>query len=449
MAVTATTLSYYRAIVLNTHYAVLPRQRREPVEYEGIPPELWLHVFSFLKDDKLDLTSLTMVSKSFAALAQPFLFQHIVIRPACGQHPTSGRLTCSRDCLERITERMQFGTQERIVHAVTAVEFSPTINYARRESNSTEVVVVADMIIRMLLLFPHLRSFRCAHLVLQPRHLYIISGMANLRSFHATNCHLSDQIYDYTHESLVEEFTMVWQGNTADLLGVTLSLHSHRRWFSFVRLSHLRTLNLAPLDTFLNQMLTDIVDRGIQFHALRSLSLPWMAIQSESFVPLLERVPFLRELRFTVRPSHRTITITHPLPRHVLRSLSVLEAPDHALPFLLESRSLRELSCTTARDGGSLPTDIIAAFDALPPGTFRELEKLTLDMKCLSDELLDCLTRKTPHLTALSIDVRGMAWGPTPGSLGSHTTEVKRLLFGPVTMRELTLRIPPLHCRAL
>ena len=155
-------------------------------------------------------------------------------------------------------------------------------------------------------------------------------------------------------------------------------------------------------------MLTDIVDRGVQFRALRSLSLPWMATQCESFAPLLERAPFLRELRFTVRPSHRTITTTHPLPWHVLRSLFVLETHDHALPFLLESRSLRELSCNTVRDGGSLPTDIIAAFDALPPGTFRELEKLTLDMKCLSDELLDHLTRTIPHLTVLSIDVRGM-----------------------------------------
>ena len=423
---TATTFSYYRAIVLKARYPARPRQKREPIEYEGIPPELWLHIFSFLGDDKLDLTNLTMVSKSFADLAQPLLFQHIVIHPACGQHPTSGRLTCRRDCLEQITARMQFGTQERIACAVTTIEFSPTIDYARRESNSTEVAIVADMIIRMLPLFPRLRSFRCAHLVLQPQHLYTISGMANLRSFHTTNCHLSDQFYDRAHETPVEEFTMIWHGNTADLLGVTLSFHSHQRWFSFMHLDHLRTLNFSPLDAFLNQMLADIVDRGIQFHALRSLSLPWMAIQSESFVPLLERAPFLQELCFTVRPSHRTIIMTHPLPRHVLRNLSVLEAPDHALPFLLESRSLRELSCTTVRDSGSLPSDIIAAFDALLPGTFWKLEKLALDMKRLSDKLLDCLTRTIPHLTALSVDVRGMAWGPTPGSLGSHTTEVRR-----------------------
>jgi len=445
---TATTSSYYRAIVLKARYAVRPRQKREPSEYEGIPPELWHHVFSFLKDDKLDLTSLTRVSKSFAALAQPLLFQHIVIRPLCSQHPTSGRLTCRVDCVERVTERMRFGTQERIAHAVTTIEFSPTINYARRDSSNAEVAAVADMVIRMLPLFPRLRSFRCAHLILQPHHLDTISGIANIRSFHATNCHMSDNFHDHIHESPMEEFTMAWQGNTSDLLGATLSPHSHQRWCSFTHPDHLRTLNLAPLDAFLDRMLADIVDRNMQFHALRSLSLPWMAVQSDSFVPLLERTPFLQELRFTVRPSHRTIAMARPLPRHVLRNLSVLEAPDSALPFLLSSKSIQELSCSAVRDGGSPPTDIIAVFDALPPGSLWELERLSLDMKCLSDELWDCLVRTTPHVTTLSVDIRGMAWGPTAGSLGSHTTEVWLDPFHSGMRELMPTRFPPSveHC---
>ena len=99
------------------------------------------------------------------------------------------------------------------------------------------------------------------------------------------------------------------------------------------------------------------------------------------------------------------------------------------------------------RDSGSLPTDIIAVFDALPSGTLWGLGKLSLDMKCLLDELLGCLMKTTPHLTALSVDTRGMAWGPTPGSLESHTIGVRRLLllllFGPST-HELTPRISPL-----
>ena len=406
------------------HTAAPTRDKREPVEYEGVPPELWHLIFSFLEGDRLDLASLTMVSKSFATLAQPLLFRQIAIRPVCGQHPTSGRLTCRRDCLERITGRIQFSAQDRIAHAVTTIDFSPKVNCARRESDIAEIAVVADVIIRTLPLFPRLTSFRCAHLILHPQHLSAIFGITILRSFHATNCHLSDQFIDDAYESPVEEFAMGWQGNTADLLGVALSPRSHQRWFSFIHPDRLRTLKLAPLDPFLDRMLGDLVDRGIRFHAIRSLTLPWMAVRSESFVPLLERAPFLHELCFTVRPSHRAITMVHPLPQHVLRNLSVLEAPDHALPLFLESKSLRELSCTTMRDGGSLPSDIITVFDALPPGTFLELEKLTLDIKCLSDDLLDCLRRATPHLTTLSVDVRGMAWGPTPGSLTSHTTEV-------------------------
>ena len=102
---------------------------------------------------------MTTVSKSFATLAQPLFFRQIAIRPVCGQHPTSGRLTCRRDRLERITERIQFSAQDRIAHAVTTIEFSPRINCARRESDITEIAVVTGMIIQMLPLFPRLTSF--------------------------------------------------------------------------------------------------------------------------------------------------------------------------------------------------------------------------------------------------------------------------------------------------
>jgi len=70
---------------------------------------------------------------------------------------------------------MQIGTQEQIAHAVTTIEFSPT----RWESSSTEVAVVADMVVRMLPPFPRLRSLLCAYLILQPQHLCTIPGMTN------------------------------------------------------------------------------------------------------------------------------------------------------------------------------------------------------------------------------------------------------------------------------
>jgi hypothetical protein len=149
----------------------------------------------------------------------------------------------------------------------------------------------------MLPLFHRLRSFRCSHLVLHPHHLYAISGMSNLRSFHVIDCHLSDKFHDHAYEDQMEEFTLAWQGNTAGLLGVTLSPRSHQRWFLFLHPDHLRTLNLIPLDAFLDQILTDFVDRGTQFYALR---LPWMTVESKSFVPLLERVPFFQELRLNL-----------------------------------------------------------------------------------------------------------------------------------------------------
>lgn len=198
----------------------------------------------------------------------------------------------------------------------------------------------------------------------------------------------------------ITALTMVRQGNTADLLGIALSPHSHQCWSSLVHPDHPCTLKLAPLNAFLDQILTDLVDRAVSRTSIAQLTLDG------------------RPIHFTVRPSHRAIAIAQPPPRHASRNLSALGAPPHALLFLLESKSLRESSCTTLRDDGRLPADIIPVFDVLLPGTFWELEELSLDMEYFSDEFSDCLTRSTPHITTLSLDVREMAWGPTPGSYG-------------------------------
>jgi hypothetical protein len=161
-----------------------------------------------------------------------------------------------------------------------------------------------------------------------------------------------------------------------------------------------------------------------------------MAVQSESFVSLLECATLLRELCFTVRPSHRTITMTR-------RSSKPPTMLYHSYSEAEDFENCPTLLCVTPAVYRP-----ISSHDALPPGTFWELEKLSLDMKRLSDKLLDCLMKATHHLTTLSVDVRGMAWGPIPRSLGSHTTEVRRLLFD-LAARRLTPRIFSLHCRPL
>ena len=73
---------YYRATVLKTRFC--PRQKCDPVEYGGIPPEFQARSLGL--DDGVQIVR-----------GQPLLFQHIVIRPACGQHPTSGRLACRKN----------------------------------------------------------------------------------------------------------------------------------------------------------------------------------------------------------------------------------------------------------------------------------------------------------------------------------------------------------------
>jgi hypothetical protein len=210
--------------------------------------------------------------------------------------------------------------------------FDRVLPDCQRERNSTEVATAADVVVRALPLCNRLRSFWCAHLVLHPQRLYTISGIPNLRSFHVVNCHLSGHFYDHIYEDPMEEFTMSWWDDTTEILGVTLSPHPHQRWSSFMHLEHLRTLILAPLDPFLDQMLSDLAGRGTQFHILRSLNLPWIAVESKSLSPLLERAPFLQELRFIVRPAYRTVSMDHSAPSQAMycrtsRSSKLLTTP--------------------------------------------------------------------------------------------------------------------------
>lgn len=117
------------------------------------------------------------------------------------------------------------------------------------------------------------------------------------------------------------------------------------------------------------------------------------------FVPFLERVLLLWELRFSVRPRHRTAILGQPLPRHVSQNLSVLDAPGHTLLSQDYPRTVL-YPCARLRE---LAQDVIVVFNRL---------------------LQEALWK--PHVIVLSLEVQGMAWGPKPESLESHTTEVQQ-----------------------
>lgn len=60
---------------------------------------------------------------------------------------------------------------------------------------------------------------------------------------------------------------MELQGNTAGLLVITLYLLSRQRWFfKFLHPDCLRTLDLTPVDAFLDKMFADLVDREVNLY---------------------------------------------------------------------------------------------------------------------------------------------------------------------------------------
>jgi hypothetical protein len=113
----------------------------------------------------------------------------------------------------------------------------------------------------------------------------------------------------------------------------------------------------------------------------------------------------------------------NPLPDSLIPHLTILEAPDRALPLFLQSRPLQELSLGTTIEIGSEPEVIIAVLDQLSDAA-NSVEKLTLHLSKLSQELLDALAARFPRLKSLEILGNNLVWGPGPGGLGTRNIEV-------------------------
>jgi hypothetical protein len=134
--------------------------------------------------------------------------------------------------------------------------------------------------------------------------------------------------------------------------------------------------------------------------------------------------PSLVELRLPVFPTHRGITFDTPLSDDLVPNLTILEAPDQAIPLFIQNRPVRQLVLDTTSDLGSKPEDVISVLDQLSPAAV--LETITICVTKLTQELCDALDTRFPNLKSLTILGNGVVWGPNPGGLGAHSIEVTR-----------------------
>jgi hypothetical protein len=138
---------------------------------------------------------------------------------------------------------------------------------------------------------------------------------------------------------------------------------------------------------------------------------------------MLAQFPFLQELRLPLLPPHRNVVIETQLPVNLIPNLSVLEAPETAIPLFVRGRPVRELSFGTATDMGGDSEHLLSIFYQIPT-TAEELETITIYPTKFTEELSYALATQFPKLKSLNIFGSSIIWGPTPGSLGTHSLEV-------------------------
>lgn len=104
------------------------------------------------------------------------------------------------------------------------------------------------------------------------------------------NCHIATQLApDNAPVVPVRDLEMIWGSMAENFVGASLTSGSQQHWLSFMHPEALQRLNLSPLSAHLHRMLFDIASTGALYTSLRSLKLPWFAVESSFFFDVLGR----------------------------------------------------------------------------------------------------------------------------------------------------------------
>jgi hypothetical protein len=131
--------------------------------------------------------------------------------------------------------------------------------------------------------------------------------------------------------------------------------------------------------------------------------------------------PSLVELRLLVFLSDHGIISGTPFSDDLVPNLSILQAPDWAVPLLVQNRPVRKLVLDTTSDLGSKPEDIISILNQLSISTV--LEAVSICVTKLTQELCDTLHTRFPNLKSLTI-LGNEHINARSGWIAAHSIEV-------------------------
>ncbi|TFK31474.1 hypothetical protein BDQ12DRAFT_694081 [Crucibulum laeve] len=300
-----------------------------------LPPELWLEIFPFLPP--ISVHSAALVCSLFRTLAQPLLFRTLAISPFFLAYNTAQPLRRPLRYLDRTLSRVKCFTQPHIAAAVTHVWISPYSRQGfplRDHRDELDPKLLIDAVVDALPLFPNLIELSWHCIDITPSWWEVIHKLP-IQHLWLNSCNILGEnpqaLNSLTHLNLDH---WAWEGKRTN----HVSIHEERSpgvdQSALPLLIHpfsIHTLSAPRIDTA-HRLLDTLAEFSVYECALRSLTLPFMAMFSPAFVQALSRCSALQELQILAPiadrlPERFQSTLLPPIPKTCVPLLETYEGP--------------------------------------------------------------------------------------------------------------------------
>lgn len=328
--------------------------RSDNTSFEGtststlaLPPEIWLLICPYLKS--AELQSISSTCSTFRYLAQPLLFSTLDVSPFLLSYNAELPILRPQNYLTRLVKRLKYYTLPHIVHGVRHCWVSPYSRIGfpvRNHQDDLDPNLIINAVVEALHHFPNLSTLSWHCIDITPEWWNVI------QSLRITNLWLNSSTIRQSVSSPLPCIVNLdldqwpWEGRVTNLV----SIHEERfHGVDSLTLQHIITpdaiqsLSVPRSDTASH--LFSVLCQTT--HSLRSLKVPFAAINDRNFMPALENCPHLASLCiFSPSSDERSWDVKiDNLSPSALPSLIAYEGPyTHILQFAQHPRALERIS---------------------------------------------------------------------------------------------------------
>ncbi|KAF5384425.1 hypothetical protein D9615_003250 [Tricholomella constricta] len=377
-----------------------------------LPTELWLDILSLSTRNSIAAISLTC--RSLRWIAQPLLFQDLVIRPFLKS--TTYRKPRRTLYVARRHKRLDFFSSPRIACHIRSISVIPYPPVARKHNVPNPNVVA--QVFSALPLFTNLRSLVLHSILCTSERLTILQNLS------LDNFELDIRRGDIwgvptrrsTLTPIPAQRVFSFNCNAGPHERLNPSLFS----LQFVHPDTLEEIHSGLDGTEI--MLVAMSLSPSAFHSLRTLDISVYFIDSPQFVPAMHQCPHLAtlHLRAPVTPARSLPRMSH-IPSDILQALVVYHGPPFLAAFFAQDRAIRDFKLWTSRDPSSVlcPTELAPILLRLG----SSVETLELGVTELPPFLIETITDSLPNLKSLSVNSHLSS--NSPGTVITHIIQTK------------------------